>query len=1119
LSPTPLLLPLACARLGPALFVPLLVLAGALGWLSAVVIGAEGRYVGARSFPALASAVFPHRLKLHLLGESLAVLFVLGGSVVRAALDVVAAAEVAVDLLVPEHRRRDWEREVGVGVVCAVWESETDRVELDLQLLVPLLLPPLLRALSLDRFLSPPSSSSSSPPARYSRLASTSSPDLSSTPSTYQTSSGPATAPRARWTALLRLPAYALALIAWPLALVILGVRLKRLNRDASAASSLSSLSLSSLALNSSASSLPLPRAAAVLPSHLFPNPTDPQTGATLWPAILLPFAALLGAAHETFFYFTSLARPSSTSTARVAARRGTSFSGEVPAGEGGLGAGGAGGAGKRDEGKRNQYPLAIAVGLFGSFLIHLGWALVGALGPSSALSPSPSDPPGEPVPTLPTPNFLSDPRLPRSDFFLNLARLLVLVGILSQLQSHARFGIGRARRAVAFLVPPKGQGGAGGRAGVRGWRDLVARVGVWAAVAGLGVLVVSIPKLGGGVGGGGGENGGGEGEGGGAGEGEVGGHGSGLVYAVQWWAVVGGGLGACLGPALAYLTLFHLRPPRTIFTSSPSSPSFTSDALLVRKERAIQRKLSGRRVWSDVGVFGALGPVGVVLVGRGVWALERSGERAMRLPSPPPSLSSPSLPPATLLPLALVTTTAFSNLLLHRLSLFSTYLLSSLQLLSFLLLALVCWVLTRRRRGGKGRRGRGRGMWTAGAAMAGAAAGRGWAARGNRSWVWTGVEAILVPLVFSLLPSAPRDASSSGPLKRRESEYSPVPAASDDPEFELEPAPPAPSSPSSLSSAFSSSLSRTPSPSPPTSSLPPPSLVPLVLPALTGLLLCFTDLASLRGVGAAVLAAGAEGAKWLTLREVVQGEEDEGSEAGWGGKVELLGGIAWRAAALHLPLHALLRLFGLHDPSYTRTFPLDAVSFVLWVGMLAGAQAALFFFLASPPASGSSSSGAGGEGEECAASPTALLAAKNALLLLLTEVVGPEMESTRGVRGALFLVYAGGAGFEWWTQQRRQEEGREARWWEDAPRPRLDPSRDRRHRLALVCASLAPLLIFLLTVLIPPCSLPLPLPFVPSRCPTIDLLISHYTYPLPFSRRTSLTCGRSFPSPRAGWR
>lgn len=78
-----------------------------------------------RSFPALASGVFPHRFKLHKLGEFLAAAFVLGGSIVRTALGVVAAAEVVVDLLVPERRRRDWEREIAVGVISLVWVSSS----------------------------------------------------------------------------------------------------------------------------------------------------------------------------------------------------------------------------------------------------------------------------------------------------------------------------------------------------------------------------------------------------------------------------------------------------------------------------------------------------------------------------------------------------------------------------------------------------------------------------------------------------------------------------------------------------------------------------------------------------------------------------------------------------------------------------------------------------------------------------------------------------------------------------------------------------------------------------------------------------------------------------------
>lgn len=71
----------------------------------------------------------------------------------------------------------------------------------------------------------------------------------------------------------------------------------------------------------------------------------------------------------------------------------------------------------------------------------------------------------------------------------------------------------------------------------------------------------------------------------------------------------------------MTYLILFHLRKPRLILLSAdPSAPEeeASHDELLERKEREMQRRLSGRRIWTDLGVFGVLGPVGVVLVARG---------------------------------------------------------------------------------------------------------------------------------------------------------------------------------------------------------------------------------------------------------------------------------------------------------------------------------------------------------------------------------------------------------------------------------------------------------------------------------------------------------------------
>ncbi|GAA6020485.1 hypothetical protein JCM11491_001369 [Sporobolomyces phaffii] len=603
LSPLPLLVPYACFTLTPAWFVPLLALSGVLAWASAVALGVQGRYVGARSYPGLASAVFPHRFKLHLVGEFLASSFVLGGSIIRTTLGVVAASEVVVDLLIPERRRRDWERTVAVGVISLLW------------LVVPLALPPILRFTGLAN-----PTSSNPVHHHYSRLASHSSPSLQHLPlpltSTTSPNLGSTTLTRRRphWTALLLLPAYSLTFASWPLALLILGVRLKRLNRDPTPFETTSSVPLFA--------------------------PVD-GAGMSLWPSILLTLSALSSTSHESFYYITSLVRPDSTTRNKLAfspgmSRRGSAFIDfDDPTGEGtggpddpttqpshGMGGVGAGtGPNRRKVGKRNTFPLAMAIGIFLSFLVQLGWALVGTLGFAN---------PG----AGPSGNLLSDPRLPRGDWWLGCVRLLVLVGILGQLEGHARVGIKRVRRGVKYFFPstsaatttsaatsPVDRDQDEDEAGSttlplpspppskleRLWSPL-SRSLIFFIVSVLSLAIVSLPAphrerspdpdAG-------------------RGKREVGGHGIGLVYLAEWAGVGLSGLGCCLIPALTYLILFHLLPPRSILTTST-----TTDPLLLAKERQIQRKLGGRRLWTDVAVFGVLGPVGVVVVVRGVWAL-----------------------------------------------------------------------------------------------------------------------------------------------------------------------------------------------------------------------------------------------------------------------------------------------------------------------------------------------------------------------------------------------------------------------------------------------------------------------------------------------------------------
>ncbi|GAA5901479.1 uncharacterized protein JCM6883_000224 [Sporobolomyces salmoneus] len=628
LSPLPLLVPYACFNLTPALFVPLLALSGLLAWASAVALGIQGRYVGARSYPGLASAVFPHRFKLHLVGEFLASSFVLGGSIVRTTLGVVAASEVVVDLVVPERRRRDWERTVAVGLISLIW------------LVVPLILPPLLRLLGLYD----PSNSQNPVHHHYSRLAAQSSSSVQHLPLPLPSAHSPNlhssnTRRKPHWTALLLLPAYSLTFVSWPLALLILGVRLKRLNHDQF---QLPSPSLPSLPSSDPTTLLPL----TSLSSIPFFSPTDPSSGLSLWPSILLTLAALSSTSHESFYYITSLIRPDSTTRNRLLggigasmSRRGSAFIefddatngvGDGDVNEGGQagaeGVNGPGGGGKAKVGKRNNFPVAMGIGIFISFLIQLGWALVGTLG-FAPLTQEGEGGEEEQVYIGPSGNLLSDPRLPRGDWWLGIVRVLVLVGILGQLEGHARVGIKRIRRGVKYFFPSTAASSStthehspgssptsptGGlpptQTETRAQRLLspLSRSLIFFIVSVLSLTIVSLPaphreRFP--------EDG--------KGKREVGGHGIGLVYLAEWAGVGLSGLGCCLIPALTYLVLFHLLPPRSILTTSS-----TTDPLLLAKERQIQRRLGGRRLWTDVAVFGVLGPVGVVVVIRGIWAL-----------------------------------------------------------------------------------------------------------------------------------------------------------------------------------------------------------------------------------------------------------------------------------------------------------------------------------------------------------------------------------------------------------------------------------------------------------------------------------------------------------------
>ncbi|GAA94386.1 hypothetical protein E5Q_01037 [Mixia osmundae IAM 14324] len=81
--------------------------------------------------------------------------------------------------------------------------------------------------------------------------------------------------------------------------------------------------------------------------------------------------------------------------------------------------------------------------------------------------------------------------------------------------------------------------------------------------------------------------------------------------------------------PSLFFIVLFHIRKARHIFVSDPAA--IAQDTLLLRKEYQLQKRLSGRRIWQDLGSFGLLMPLGLVIIIRGAIAVtcSRNAKRA----------------------------------------------------------------------------------------------------------------------------------------------------------------------------------------------------------------------------------------------------------------------------------------------------------------------------------------------------------------------------------------------------------------------------------------------------------------------------------------------------------
>lgn len=388
----------------------------------------------------------------------------------------------------------------------------------------------------------------------------------------------------------------------WPIALLILGVRLKTLNVE----------SLSDVV-------------------HIVITAEEERReamGLSISAGLsILIFS--LSSHYDAFRYITSLARPvgriPTPATPTTSASPLTSTSTRNS---------------DKSQAKRNQWPLAAGVGVGLSMLIHLGWGLVGYLGVKGGGREA---------------NLFAAAALPLDDNWISFVKLLVLVAILSGIEGNLDASYGR----IIKLLSLTGVEIIGGTMGLRGstssyaplnyaaeangiasgggaeeegrnrsssssssrqwdWKAFVARLSVWSLIAGIGMIVCAQ-----------GENG------------------EGVASVAEIVGCIGGSLMAFLGPcssfsafvlpylrqliiswaqytALFFIALFHLRRPRSIFIADPSAPAFVEDALLVRKEREVQRRLSGRRLYIDALVFGGLLPFGTIALVRGCLELAR---------------------------------------------------------------------------------------------------------------------------------------------------------------------------------------------------------------------------------------------------------------------------------------------------------------------------------------------------------------------------------------------------------------------------------------------------------------------------------------------------------------
>lgn len=298
---------------------------------------------------------------------------------------------------------------------------------------------------------------------------------------------------------------------------------------------------------------------------------------------------------------------------------------------------------------RRYSWESAALLGVSYSILICLSWGLVGYLGMEHG---------GYEV------NFLAS--LPSNDPWISSSRVLLLVVLIPSIPLSLR----PATTALFHLLRIPGVihtassrrkklRRRGGRTGPRmeaEWDDededeaLVGTSKIWAArlVTSVIWLAVAVGAM------------------------RLGGSNGGEGSTIEVLGCVGSTVIAGLLPAAFWIVLFHIRKARPILNvdpvrgaSSPSAtlprasptrpglaarsrssalpPSFASppvdgpDHLLLIKEAQLQKRLSGRRIWQDIAIFGILIPFCLVVLLKGLIAV--SNETGPP-PPPPPSLT-----------------------------------------------------------------------------------------------------------------------------------------------------------------------------------------------------------------------------------------------------------------------------------------------------------------------------------------------------------------------------------------------------------------------------------------------------------------------------------------------